>query len=63
MIKSCELSIAKITGFSQKSVVCLGVILITVCAGEGPSGYYLVTSVLGLVASSGITGNGDTGHC
>ena len=61
MIKSCELSIAKITGFSQKSSVCLCVI--TVCAGEGPSGYYLVTSVLGLVASSGITGNGDTGHC
>ena len=61
MIKSCELSIAKITGFSQKSSVCLGAI--TVCAGEGPSGYYLVTSVLGLVASSGITGNGDTGHC
>ena len=61
MIKSCELSIAKITGFSQKSSVCL--CAITVCAGEGLSGYYLVTSVLELVASSGITGNGDTGHC
>ena len=61
MIKSCELSIAKITGFSQKSSVCLCVI--TMCAAEGPSGYYLATSVLGLLVSSGITGNGDTGHC